>query len=590
MIFLVRLGKLGRADGATLDLTTPVQNDIDALFPGEEWFLYWKTSSSLWREKLSEKHLGSRVILPLYWGLHSENGEDVDFGEHRPETDLSRLCREIESLGKEVIFLVPLGPAPFLPGGGVPSLLSRHQSVGEDGLLYTVLDSEEIFIKIYSFYDPRVFQGLSKFVKKLAQYISEKGITASIYSVDYGVLKGEKFHSYRFDHSHVYQQAFSRFLEAKKEEGLEIKSVEEEKKFHQEFRMTVLNLYRDTLRRSLSPNYIKELKCVFLGGDTRDSFSRMFDHYFDRYFSEQIHTANKKNLLLSSALIPSRRKSELITRQLTDVMVEGIHNDVFEGEVFERQASTQLFPLRLFRIFCLNGMGLDKTPWHQSGLLSYLDEKYSWPYKIEDLVSFAPNDDEETEYLCFFNGNELEDHSFRRILKYFMGGGKIVLNTNGLGEKLARRLESFQVENSLKTETVRLGMTIKNINLGEGRIILYDSKEQHQISDSKMRDIWEKIISTFPLKGIKIESEDGVLVYWRYKGVGPGELNFEQIRRLSIYNPTSYKKKVKVFFEKNFALVKVLDEKNSKVQSTPHELVVQMLPSGAVSLDFGLYS
>ena len=42
--------------------------------------------------------------------------------------------------------------------------------------------------------------------------------------------------------------------------------------------------------------------------------------------------------------------------------------------------------------------------------------------------------------------------------------------------------------------------------------------------------------------------------------------------------------------KKNFALMQVLDEHNVSIQSSPNEQVIDMLPGGVISMDFGVYS
>ena len=59
---------------------------------------------------------------------------------------------------------------------------------------------------------------------------------------------------------------------------------------------------------------------------------------------------------------------------------------------------------------------------------------------------------------------------------------------------------------------------------------------------------------------------------------------------MGIYNPTSYKKKFIINLNNSSVLSKIIDDKNVKVQTHPHEITVEMLPGGSVSLDFGIFS
>ena len=104
-----------------MSLTTPLLKEEDSIFPGESWFFYWKTSPALWEEKV--KSCVSRyLICPIFWGQHVTPEGHYDFGESVPECGLKKLVDIAKAYGKEVIFFLPLGPAPFLPNGGVPFL------------------------------------------------------------------------------------------------------------------------------------------------------------------------------------------------------------------------------------------------------------------------------------------------------------------------------------------------------------------------------------------------------------------------------------------------------------------------------------
>ena len=135
-----------------MSLTTPVLRELDSIFPGENWFFYWKTSSSLWKSKLED--FSSRVVLcPINWSIHHKGQEDIDFLGNNPEANLKKLVSVIRELGKEAIFLLPLGPAPFLPNGGVPHVFSRFPSLNKENAIYGVADPEGRINKMYSFFD-----------------------------------------------------------------------------------------------------------------------------------------------------------------------------------------------------------------------------------------------------------------------------------------------------------------------------------------------------------------------------------------------------------------------------------------------------
>ncbi len=107
-----------------MQLTTPELREYDTVFPGENWFFYWRTSPSLWETKLREYQGPHPIFVPVYWGLHSENPDQYDFGNYRPETDIARLFKIAKDVGRELSIVIPTTPTPFLANGGLPSYIT----------------------------------------------------------------------------------------------------------------------------------------------------------------------------------------------------------------------------------------------------------------------------------------------------------------------------------------------------------------------------------------------------------------------------------------------------------------------------------
>ena len=131
----------------------------------KNWFLYWKISPSLWRTRLAELKTPGPIIVPLNWAFHSETGEDYDFAGGGPlGANLGRLVALGEEWGRKVLFFLPLGPAPYLPNGGLPPLLARTCALDRGGVAYGVLDGEGDLNKLYTFFDTRVYRAFTKYV------------------------------------------------------------------------------------------------------------------------------------------------------------------------------------------------------------------------------------------------------------------------------------------------------------------------------------------------------------------------------------------------------------------------------------------
>jgi hypothetical protein len=171
-----------------------------------------------------------------------------------------------------------------------------------------------------------------------------------------------------------------------------------------------------------------------------------------------------------------------------------------------------------------------------------------------------------------------------------MNGGRVILNRSGLSDEYNKRLETFFLENSLPVEKVNFKTNVQNIQLGEGRLVLVDGDGLLDKSAEELNEFWTKILGTFNLIHIELQNSEGIDYYWRTRPSTTNELKFEEVRRLSLYNPTSYRKKVRLSLNKNFVIYKVIDEINVIVQTYPNEVEVELSPEGSVILDFGVFS
>ncbi|WP_372653986.1 hypothetical protein [Halobacteriovorax sp.] len=576
----------------SLSLTTPVTRDADAVFPGENWFLYWKTSSSLWKTKLEEFSKGDKILVPVNWSFHSDTGDNYDFAETKPETDLKKLFDIACELGKEITFLMPLTPVPFLANGGIPHLLARSIALNKEGMAYGIIDNEENINKLYSFYDPRVFQAYSKFCTKFGQYISKSGISSDVYGYVCGCLENDEYISYLDDYSKVFEQAFSRFLKARAQkdstEFQGISSIEEEYIVKKEFSDTITSLYLESLSAGVGANWEGVLKFSFLGGSLEDLLNRMSANDLNSKYSKDISKSISRGVIPSSILLPHRKKKGVLGRQLSE-MVEStfLNQKLSEDDVYE----TESVQFKTLNVFNLVRIDESSKIWNDLGLTDSLSTDFYSCFSYLDKKLFEWKEGRNVlEQYFFVQGGELIESDFKTILKIFMNGGKIILDNSGLEEGLVRRLESFFLENNLEVEKVNFLTEVTYAQLGEGKLIVFNGEKLLTRGINDRVNFWKKLISTFEIQHMSIETSENVEVFWRTRGSSINELNYEEVRRLSIYNPTSYKKKVKFKFAKNFALLKIIDEFNCELSTLPHEIQGELLPDGSFSIDFGVFS
>jgi hypothetical protein len=572
-------------------LTTPVPRDIDSVFPGENWFFYWKTAASLWRIKLQE-FPGTRIIVPLNWSFHSETGDNFDFDEHRPETNLLKLVSIAKEVGKSVVFFLPVTPAPFLPNGGLPHFLARGMALNREGMAYGVIDNDDNLIKIYSFFDPRVFEGFNRFVRSLGKYFLDNGINVDVWGLSCGYFENGNYKSFMEDSSLVYEQAFSRFLSTKKDKDQAFSPLEE-KQYAFEFNKTMHELYATSARESIGPAFEGVLDVAFLGAATEKFLKRLHGNLSTKDYTEEIYESLAKDIIPSSVLIPARVKQGVLLRQLNDLIANSYLPARLETSSYEQSNTSRFSPLCFFKVYeKIDGLSSIFQSWEQMDLWDFLRSKFGWNYKIISSlkVNLQHDKNPQPDNIHFFHGHDIDKEMFTFILKTFLSAGKIILNRSGLSDDMNKKLETFFLENNLMVEKVNFFTSIHNIILGDGRLIIFDGEELSSQNQQAHAEFWHKIIETFAITHVPIENAAGIDYYWRTRGAQSSELNFEEIRRLSLYNPTSYRKKLKMNLMKNFVVYKVLDEINVSVRTSPNEVDIELAPEGSVVMDFGVFS
>ncbi len=578
--------------GVKLDLTTPVLKDDDIVFPAENWFFYWKTSSALWKSKLSSFHWSHRIVVPLYWAYHTDSGDNIDFGSLRQETNLLKLCQVAEEVEKELILAVMIGPAPFLPNGGVPSFLAKDYSKNEMDFMQCFFDSSYQLNKMYSFFSPPVFRAFTNFVLKLGEYLKKERINVDVWGIESGFFEDGLFKSTFFDNSRVFEESFSRFVRAKtSQERSKIHSPEEEDAFRNEFREEIRGLYLKAAEDALSSHWEGLFRYNLLGADSRQFFGRIYQNEDPLAYTKSIFSAFQQNILSSSVLLSSTVK-EGPFKIILDKLVQGIHLENYLKE----DSYDDSLPSFVFQRF------IDfihfKTPgkeffFHQNlyelGILPFF---YTY-YQGSLLFSEFTLEREEEEYdkrIHFISGQNLNDSFFSFMLKIFLNGGRVLLDKTGLDRKFQKKLQVFFLENELDIEQISFQTSLLNAQLGEGRLLIFDGSEVVRFSDQQKHAFWQRLIETFDFLHPKIIGGDDLNIIWLKRFPRSNELQYEEIRRVFICNQTSYKKKCSLKFSKNFVALKVLDEIHSTVQVAQGELSVELMPSGSLFIDFGVFS
>ncbi len=571
--------------------------DFDIIFPGENWFLYWKTSSTLWEAKLAEIGRGKRIIIPINWALHHAELGKYDFATKKPETDLAKLNRVAIKLGHLPQFLCPLTPAPFIQNGGVPHEVATTKATDPNGLMYTTVDPENSIFHLYSFFDPKVYKSFQSFVSALAKYFEAEKISSPVWGGVYGYFQDGQFYSYLHDRSKLFHTSFARFISIKKKnipvDETFPRSQEEELALIHEFTATMQELYVGTCQESLSSNWEGPINVAFLGASPNDTFNRVTrsDNTIDH--SRTLFDMATRDIIPSSILISASHKTGVLKLELDEIVSNTLIPAAFHSSVSDDDNTEYSGPLKLFTLFDFASIlepGSDaKLTWIKTGLLEHLKKEYPWSYILKNSYQNDSNTEDYSSVYCF-SGKDINEKIYKNIIKFLMNGGRIILDTAELDSNIKRKIESFFIENSINTTSLFFHCDIKHASLGDGKMILFDGAVLSTKQSDKKNEFWTKLITTLSVIHLPIKYGPDICFFWRKRFDNTNELNYEEVRKLNLYNPSSYKQYVQLPMINNFVLIKAGTPKYSSFTTARNEINVELLPGGSIDLDFGIYS
>ncbi len=547
----------------------------------DNWFYYWKTSSSLWKDKL-ESFPFNIIIVPIFWAFHADRPNNYDFGAQRPEADLKKLIELGEEMGKKIIFFLPFGPSPIFSNGGIPGFLKTSLSQNYQGHAYAVLNRERVFNKIYSFFDPEVFKEYCNFVKALGNYFTQEKINSDLYGVDCGFFSGKSYESFFNDRSNCFHKAFAKYIEASMEEDLfpGIKNPQEERQEIKKFTSFIYSLYKKAAKDALEQNWEGDLKILLLGGGTKDFIKRGLTEDKMEYFDDVLMGINQ-DYLPSAVLLDLENESNLFSQEFKDIVIDTFIPWKFSHSFME---DTIYSPLTFFQIYDDEGRNFQKN-----GLSYYLGENFGntfsyFPWDREKFPSYVNNGT-----IYFIPGSLIDKDQFSKILKFFMNGGKVFIDCQGLSTEIKNKMDTFLLENSLKKDKIKFLVNFENVSLGEGRLFFFKGNEFEESRLEERKEFWQKVLGNIGVSHFHFESDSSTRFFWKVRLASPKEVNFQEIRRLCIYNPEKTKKKVKGFMIKNISLIKV-EPSLEKRNENSDKIEIEIPPQSWVSVDFGIWA
>lgn len=548
--------------------------------PGEQWFFYWKTSAALWESEILELPREEVIFLPLNWGLHAEK-ESWDFGDILPERNLLRLGQLLTQHGRKFAWLLPLTPSPFLPNGGIPVPTARTLSLTEAGTHLACLDQEGRLHKMYSWFEPKVFRAWSEFVTHFGDFLGQNKIKAPVWGVRFSYKENGQLVSFLDDHSLAFEQGFSRFLRKTHPEGIEINDPLRERNLKTDFTREVHGLFAESGAAALGPFWAGTQEICVLGSSPRETLERGLTsgktqlNYFQDLF--ELFT---RQTWVSSALLTRDEKKDLLPRALGNHFGQSAVEEKYH---YRKSAGALDQNWRPFS--AVDVVSSRDESWEKNGLLPFLDKNLRWLYGVFEEIPFTAEAVEGGAHrIKFFHGKTLDRTHFGQMLKLFLMGHRVVLDKSGLAPELEKRLQVFYLENDLKLQTVNFHTEVVLTELGEGRLIVFDgSKLEGKDASEFWRNIFRFIRMTLP----EVIMDREVFGLWNIRATGNTDLNFLDVRRINLYNPTSYKKSVTIRTHKHFAFMKSIDPERAQAKSTPEGVQVELLPNGTVALDFG---
>lgn len=555
----------------------------DPVRPGEQWFFYWKTSAALWEGRIQELDSHEVMFLPLYWGFHGESREVWDFENGLPERDLLRLVRLLTQYDRRFCWVLPLTPAPFLPNGGVPAFSARTLSVSGDGVHLGAFDQELSLHKIFSFFEPKVWEAYSSFLAAFARFLSHHQVKAPIWGARFFYYQNQTKQSYLDDVSLAFEQGFSRFLKQNYPDGTDLQDPLKENHLKETFTNEVGSLFSTAAESSLAPFWQGSQDIVMLGGGPDETILRSLPGGKSQLeYTRDLFELFTRSDLPSSALLSPVEKKETFLRLLREHLGSREIDHRYRFAPHRAELGADFRPYTLLDIF-----GSAKS-FKLSGLLSFLKTHLEWLYHHHKSLNFTPEwIDLNHHKVKVFCGEELTRTTFAQVLKLFLMGQTILLDRSHLPEGLDKKLQVFLIENNIKTQSVNYMTPTHVCELGEGKLVIF---EGHKLIDNPSREkFWSHVFSYLNLVQPQMIMDKDVFSLWRIRAAESHELSYLDVRRVNLYNPTSYKKHVSIKTQKHFAFMKMIDPIKAQLKSTPEGVEVELLPNGTIALDFGHY-
>jgi hypothetical protein len=591
----------------SIENSIPKQVEDDSTISGDGWFYYWKTPESLWESKIKNYQGKAPIFVPLNWCHHEISDLTYDFSGKLPESNILKIFDLAQSQSKKIFLLLPLTPFPFLPTGGLPASLSKFPALDENKIQLNVVNEIGQIHKFYSFFEPRVYHSFQKMLINLSETIKQRESSVRILGAKCFYIQNGKLISFLEDSSKTFEEGLGRFKDLNRiEEKLNFKkappqatkseSISPERLY---FNM-IHDLYLGSAQNQLKENWLGFIKIGFLGASPWGIFQRSSEQRENvGVYLEEIRTILSYNALPYAGLLGHNYRAQLIDRCIFDLVNEKFIQDQGHAQIqmYDEEFNSQFIPLKLVLLAQNINKNLNKNnsenPPINLDLIHYVQDQYQAVYqnefKFKEGKTLTNLENESFDLgVLIVKGNQIDKEYLSKIFYYFLSGGKIILDRSGMDLNIARNLEMFIQENSLEQKKINYLSEIHIVALGESSIISYDSQSTLLLSDENKNMFWDSLFKLVRLLHLKILKDDGIREFWKRRMPSHHESQFLEIRRLELYNPTSYRKKVLIPHMKNFHQLKISEKLNCEIHNSPEGINIQLYPNALLVQDFGI--
>ena len=561
-----------------MSLITPERLDNHEVYSEEGFFYYWNAPSIAWEELITANFSQKYLIIPINWPIHLVDNS-YDFGKKRKELNISKLIDLGHANAKKVLLVFSISPNPIFSNSGIPTSFARQIAYNESGILSHTFCGEKL-VKHYSFFDSSLFKGFSEFISSASINFSEMTSKFQAITCEVGWLESGVYNSFFDDYGQCFHQSFEKYLDSIEDSNYKHKKVKDHQK---DFRSFVKSLYFKEVQRNFSKNFIGHQRLSFINGSEKNSLISLFSTTDNFSLGQEIVDTYSNELIPISFSIDKNGRNEIFSTQLKQLFTADFLDQSLEGFRVKEDA-VDFLPISFFHFI---GKNQDLSNWIEAGIFTILKQNYNGVFSSRSNTLEYFRDSYLLNKILLISGEKLSKKDFLIMKDFFYTGSIILFDSTNIDDDANLFLIEFLSQNGVKKEVLHIGLNITVYTYQNSSMLVFNLEEFFQKENK--REIWKKILSSLPIIHFdpKIKNE-GIVSCWRSRLAKPFEMNFDEVRRLSIYNVTDYKKEISFELLEHFFLLKTVDQQNVEMVKSDKKIKITFSPKSSLSLDFGI--